>query len=259
MATAITTPISQKITLYPAEDRFFGPRPAVLVLPGGRFRELPPHEGEGYARWLSGLGFHAFVLSYRLLPDRFPAPLEDARAGLDHIRNGDHGLDIGRVGVIGSSAGGQLAGLLMTGRVLSIEEGVVDPPRPDFAILAYALADLDLLPPPVVESLLGDLLPIKDELSPAKHVDASVCPTFVWAAAQDPPGLPNALEWTRALAAAGVPVELHVYPGGNHGIGLADGVEYGGRPHTFIAREPHTASWTTACAAWLRREGVLVD
>lgn len=259
VAPAIPTPISRKITLYPAEDRFLGPRPAVLVLPGGGFRELPPHEGEGYARWLSGLGIHAFVLSYRLLPDRFPAPLEDARAGLDHIRNGDHGLDVGRVGVIGSSAGGQLAGLLMTGRVLSIEEGVADPPRPDFAILAYALADLDLLPPPVVENLLGDLLPIKDELSPAKHVDASVCPTFVWATAQDPPGLPNALEWTRALAAAAVPVELHVYPGGSHGIGLADGVEYGGEPHKFIAREPHTASWTTACAAWLRREGVLAD
>ncbi|MER5424338.1 hypothetical protein [Streptosporangium roseum] len=27
----------------------------------------------------------------------------------------------------------------------------------------------------------------------------------------------------------------------------------------FGAREPHTASWTTACAAWLRREGVLAD
>ncbi|WP_233571034.1 alpha/beta hydrolase [Nocardiopsis sp. Huas11] len=259
MATAIPTPIAQRITLDPADDPFVGPRPAVLVLPGGRFQELPKHEGEGYARWLSGLGLHAFVLSYRLLPDRFPAPLEDARAALDHIRHGDHGLDVDRVGVIGSSAGGQLAGLLMTGRVLSIEEGVTDPPRPDFAILAYALADLDLLPQPVVENLLGDLLPIRDELSPAKHVDASVCPTFVWATAQDPPGLPNALEWTRAPAAAAVPVELHVYPDGGHGIGLADGVEHGGEQHEFIAREPHTASWTTACAAWMRQEGVLVD
>lgn len=259
VASAIPTPISQKITLYPADDRFSGRRPAVLVLPGGRFRELPPHEGEGYARWLAGIGIHAFVLSYRLLPERFPAPLEDARAALDHIRHGDHGRDVGRVGVIGSSAGGQLAGLLMTGQVLSIEEGVADPPRPDFAILAYALADLDLLPPVAVEGLLGDLMSIKDELSPAKHVDASVCPTFMWATAQDPPGLPNALEWTRALAAAEVPVELHVYPGGGHGIGLADGVEYGGESHVFIAGEPHTATWTTACEAWLRQEGVLVD
>lgn len=199
------------------------------------------------------------MLSYRLLPETFPAPIEDARAALDHIRHGDHGLDVDRVGVIGSSAGGHLAGLLMTGTVLSIEDGVADPPRPDFAVLAYALADFDLLPPEAVEGLLGDLVHLKDELSPARHVDASVCPAFVWAAAQDPPGLPNTLEWTRALAAAGVPVETHIYPRGTHGIGLADGVEYGGRSHVFINREEHTATWTAACEAWLRAEGVLKD
>lgn len=252
-------PISQHITVYPADDRFTGSRPSILVIPGGRYRELPPHEGEGYARWLAGIGLHAFVLQYRLLPEGFPAPLQDARAGLDYIRSGAHGLDTDRVGVIGSSAGGHLAGLLMTGTVLSIEDGVVDPPRPDFAILAYALADLDLLPPVAVEGLLGELISIKDELSPAKHVDSSVCPTFVWATAQDPPGLPNALEWTRALAAAQVPVELHVYPHGGHGIGLADGIEYGGRGHVFIAHNAHTSTWTQACEAWLRQEGVLAD
>jgi hypothetical protein len=42
--------ISERITVYPADDRFTGPRPSILVLPGGRFTELPPHEGEGYAR-----------------------------------------------------------------------------------------------------------------------------------------------------------------------------------------------------------------
>lgn len=89
--------------------------------------------------------------------------------------------------------------------------------------------------------------------------DASVCPTFVWSTAQDPPDLPNASAWKRALAAAAAPVESHVHPGGSHGIGLADGVEYGGEPHKSIAREPHTTSWTTVCAAWLRREGVLAD
>ncbi|MGH8881311.1 MAG: alpha/beta hydrolase [Stackebrandtia sp.] len=83
MANAISANLPSNITVYPAADRFSGPRPAVLVLPGGRFRELPPHEGEGYARWLSSIGLHAFVLDYRLLPEGFPAPLVDARAGLD--------------------------------------------------------------------------------------------------------------------------------------------------------------------------------
>ena len=62
-----------------------------------------------------------------------------------------------------------------------------------------------------VAALLGDLLPLKGELSrPATSTGA--CPTFVWVTAQDPPGLLNALAWTQALADAGAAVELHVYP-----------------------------------------------
>ncbi|WP_218024438.1 alpha/beta hydrolase [Nocardia lijiangensis] len=248
--------IAPRVSIYPADKAFVGPRPSVLIFPGGGFRELTEHEGEGYARWLSSIGCHAFVLEYRLLPHRFPAPLEDARAGLEYVRHGDHGLsvDVNRVGVAGSSAGGQLAGLLMAGQVLSIETKIDDPPRPDFAILAYPLADLDLIPVGAVEALLGDLMPLKDELSPVKHLDERTCPAFVWATAQDPPGFPNALAWAESLVRIGVPVELHIYPHGSHGLGLADGVEYGahGRAHL-----PHTATWTTACEAWLKAEGFL--
>ncbi|MFC6009603.1 alpha/beta hydrolase [Nocardia lasii] len=256
MAISSHAEIAPRIAVHPADPSFVGPRPAVLIFPGGGFRELTEHEGEGYARWLSGLGFHAFVLSYRLLPQRFPAPLQDARAALAYVREGGHGLsvDVTRVGVVGSSAGGQLAGLLMTGQVLSIEPEIDDPPRPDFAILAYPLADLDLIPLGAVEALLGELMPLKDELSPAKHVDERTCPAFVWSTAQDPPGFPNALAWAESLVRASIPVELHIYPHGKHGLGLADGVAYGAHGHAHL---PHTATWTTACAAWLESEGFL--
>jgi acetyl esterase/lipase len=226
------------------------------VLPGGGYREHTEHDGEGFARWLAGIGVHAVVLRYRLRPHRFPAPLQDARAGLDFLRSGGHGLDVDptRVGVVGSSAGGHLAGLLLAGTVLSIEQRPPRPPRPDFAILAYAVADLALLPEPAVAALLGDLLPLRDELSPARNLDAQACPTFVWATAEDPPGLPNALAWTQALADAGARVELHVYPDGGHGVGLADGVRYGLHGGRHL---PHTAGWTAACESWLRSEGLL--
>lgn len=52
------------------------------------------------------------------------------------------------------------------------------------------------------------------ELSPARHIDDMTPPSFIWATARDGPGLPNALEWTRALAQEEVPVELHIYPDG---------------------------------------------
>lgn len=55
----------------------------MLVLPGGGFWVHTEHEGAGYARWLSGIGVHTYVLRYRLLPLRFPAPLQGTRAGLE--------------------------------------------------------------------------------------------------------------------------------------------------------------------------------
>ena len=116
------------------------------------------------------------------------------------------------------------------------------------------MADLALLSAAAVEALLGDSAGLAAELSPARHVDAQTPPSFIWATAQDGPGLPNALEWARALAEHEVQVELHVYPDGGHGIGLADGVPYG--PHGDQAL-PHTAHWTTACKRWLRHLGII--
>ncbi len=242
------------ITCYPAS--LPGPRPAVLVLPGGGYRFHTGHEGEGYARWLNGIGLHAFVLRYPLLTEhRFPAPMESGRAALDWIRGGAHGLDIGEhVGVIGSSAGGHLAGLLATGTVLDEEDLDAAPPRPDFAILAYAAADLHLLPDEPVAWILDGRMELRDRLSPARHIDAATCPAFVWATAEDPPGFPNSLAYAKALFDAGIPVELHIYPRGRHGLGLADGVAYGEHGDVHI---PHTAQWARACEAWLREEGFL--
>lgn len=245
-----------EITVYPADERFPDQRPAVLVLPGGGYRFHTEHEGEGYARWLSGIGLHAFVLRYPLITNhRFPAPLESGRAALEWIRAGKHGLDVGEhVGVIGSSAGGHLAGLLATGTVLSTERLVAPPPRPDFAILAYSPADLHLLPNEPVQWILDGRMELRDELSPARNIDADTCPTFLWATAEDPPGFPNALAYARALFDAGIPVELHIYPRGGHGLGLANGVAYGAHGAIHL---PHTARWAQGCEAWLGAEGFL--
>ncbi|MGC4808542.1 alpha/beta hydrolase [Micromonospora sp. DT233] len=163
-------------------------------------------------------------------------------------------MDHRRVGVIGSSAGGHLAGLLATGRVLSAERLAAPPPRPDFAILAYSPADLHLLPDPPVQWILDGRMELREELSPARNIDADTCATFLWATAEDPPGFPNALAYATALFAAGIPVELHIYPRGRHGLGLANGVAYGGHGDVHI---PHTARWAAACEAWLGAEGFL--
>lgn len=248
--------ISVDVDLYPVEVDHSAP--AVLVLPGGGFREHTAHDGEGYARWLNTLGIAAVVVRYELVPDPFPLAVQQARSALDGLQSGAllPNVDAARTGVIGSSAGGLLAGLLATGTVLSIENETYSVPRPAFHIQSYGIADFALLPAAAVEALLGDDVKLAAELSPARHVDGETSPSFIWASAQDGPGLPNALEWARALAAHEVPVELHIYPDGGHGIGLADGVPYGRHGHQAL---PHTAQWTTACHRWLRHLGIISD
>ncbi len=64
---------------------------------------LAPHEGEGYARWLAGLGLHAWVLQYRLGPHgyRHPAMLHDAARAVRTVRAlaRRNGQDPARVGI----------------------------------------------------------------------------------------------------------------------------------------------------------------
>lgn len=231
------------------------PRPAVLVLPGGGYRVHAAHEGEGYAHWLAGLGLHAFVLHYPLQPEHgFPAPLRHARWALQYVADGCHGLDVDprRVGVIGSSAGGHLAALLSTGTVLPGETLPQPPRRPAFAVLAYPVTDLANLDESSLIRLFGAGGGLLDALSPARHVDAATCPTFLWATAEDAMGMTNTLAYAAALAESSVPVEMHVYAHGRHGLGLADGIRFG---EWGDSEDPHVAQWASACAAWLAVNG----
>ncbi len=218
-----------------------GRRPAALVLPGGGYVRHADHEGGPVADWLAGLGLHAFVLRYRVDPHRHPAPLDDARRALAWIRRGAHGLavDPHRVGVVGFSAGGHLAASLAN-----------DDRPPDLTVLAYpVISFVDAPHEGSVAALLG---PDADaagraEHSADRHVSPRTPPAFVWHTADDasvPVG--HALRYASALADAGVPVELHVFPSGRHGLGLAPDL-------------PDVARWTDLCEAWLRSRGWLAS
>lgn len=232
--------IASLITAYPAAGG--GSGAAVLVLPGGGYQMLADHEGHDYAEWLRGLGLHAFVLRYPVAPARHPEPVTVAAAAQAYVRSGDHGLivDPTRVGVIGSSAGGHLAGCLSVG-VIGAEAA-----RPDFAILCYPV--ISFLDEPHVgsaENLLGPDLTEQDRaaLSLELLVDERTPPTFLWSTADDEAvPVSNSLRYAQALVAAGVSTELHVLPHGQHGLGLAPD-------------EPAVAGWTRLCEEWLQRGG----
>ncbi|KAK0331758.1 hypothetical protein LTR94_027635, partial [Friedmanniomyces endolithicus] len=91
---------------------------ALLLVPGGGYRwSVLDKEGNDVARVFAESGTTCFVLRYRLPADGWEAgpdaPLQDAQRALRLIRaNADaYGVDPTRIGVLGASAGGHLAGL----------------------------------------------------------------------------------------------------------------------------------------------------
>ncbi|GAA2208831.1 alpha/beta hydrolase [Nonomuraea monospora] len=241
------------ITAFPVA-RDDGPAPAVVVCPGGAYHHLAGHEGEPVARWLNSLGVAAFVLRYRVAPHRHPLPLLDAARAVRWVRHhaADHRVDAARVGVLGFSAGGHLAGLLATERGPMLAEGPHDAvdaadARPGLAVLCYAVTTLtgEDAHRGVVGNLLGPGAPdsLPEELTLAGRVGADTPPMFLWHTADDeavPVG--NTLALSQALARHGVAQEVHVYPSGKHGLGLA-------------GEDPVVGDWTARCAAFLRGRG----
>jgi len=222
--------------------------PAVLVLPGGGYAKTADHEAEPVAEWLASLGIHAFVLRYRVAPEQHPAPLEDAKQAMLWIRNGDHGLNVdpARVGVLGFSAGGHLAATLSV-RVPTADSALdVSGAVPDLSILCYpVISFVDSVHKGSVDNLagVGAAPQVLRELSGELHVSSATPPAFLWHTADDGSvPVSHSLAYAGALSRAGVPLELHVFPSGIHGIGMA-------------LETPGAKQWTELCAAWLCRMG----
>ena len=240
----------------PREER----RAAIVVCPGGGYGARAAHEGEPVARWLNSIGLYAFLLDYRVAPQTpaggtlHPLPLLDAQRALRTVRHraAEWGVDVGKVGILGFSAGGHLAATASTqwdrGDETSTDPVERESCRPDAAVLCYAvLSFVEYAHHGSMRNLLGEsaTLAQRRALSAELRVTAETPPTFLWHTAEDT-GVPpeNSLNYAAALARHGVPFALHVFPHGAHGLGLADGKV---KPLT----DTQVGAWPQLCAAWL--------
>lgn len=91
-------------------------KPAILYLPGGGFTSTDYEKFFEMRSALAEAGFVVAAAEYRVVPDVFPAPLEDGRAAVRYLRAHavEYGIDPKRIGVLGDSAGGWLTQLLAT-------------------------------------------------------------------------------------------------------------------------------------------------
>ena len=206
----------------------------VIVLPGGGYAEHTPHEAEPIADWLAGLGLEASVFRYPLQV-RHPVPLDALRAEIRRRR--EAGAD--RIGLVGFSAGGHLAGLAALAPGAGLAESV------DFAVLGYSITSMETetyRPSRII--LLGeDASPdVRRSTSLDALVTPSAPPFFLWHTAEDiwvPPE--HTYRLAAALAAHGVPHTVHVFAHGPHSLGLAEGAG-------------DASVWPTLAASWITEQ-----
>jgi acetyl esterase/lipase len=231
------------LTVYPAaKDKNTGV--AMLICPGGGYHNLGwDVEGEEVAEWLNSVGITGIILKYRCprrpgdVKGEPPAgPLKDAQRAVSLVRSkaAAWGIDPKKIGIVGFSAGGHLAGATAANSEKRTYEVIDDVDksscRPDFAVCLYSgyFKRKD-----------------KDELIDGLPISAQTPPVLLIHASDDPvSAVEHTVTFYLALQRAKVPTEMHVYATGGHGFGVRKS-------------EYPCSSWTECCVAWLRNQGFL--
>ena len=221
---------------------------AVVIFPGGGYKNLAPHEGEGYAHLLNTFGITAFVVKYRIAPNHFPAQLLDARIAIKFVRSKaeEFGIAKNKVLAMGSSAGGHLTALLCTYReeLLDVEgELYKESYLPNGQILCYPVISSDerIFHKGSYENLLGELYAQKEEYSPDLLVNENTPRAFIWHTSEDASvSCLNSYRYAEALTQKRIPCELHIFPEGIHGLGVA-------------SKLPYVSQWIILLRNWLEK------
>jgi len=228
---------------------------AMVICPGGGYGGLVTGpEGHGIAQWLNEHGIAGVVLEYRLPRGRAFVPLLDAQRAIRTVRFNAKawGIDPGRIGIIGFSAGGHLASTAGT-HFDAGDSKASDPVnrvscRPDFAILIYPVITMTGAKTHggSKENLLGrDPKPeLVDLFSNEKQVTDKTPPMFLAHAKDDTMVAPdNSRMLYEALKAHKVVAEYMELPSGGHGLNGYHG--------------PMWDAWQTGSLEWLASQKIV--
>ena len=206
-------------------------RPAVVIFPGGGYNCCSDREGEPIALQYLAAGFTAFVVTYTCNA-RFPAALIEAAYTFRKIRlrAEEFHIDPEKIAVLGCSAGGHLAGCLATmwndNMIVKTIDCAPEDVRPNAAVLCYPVISGVTSPHTgSFEVLLGSEPSRSDlsRLSLENRVTPKTPPIFIWATANDGTvSAHNSLVMAKACISNKIPVELHLFDDGPHGISTCD-------------------------------------
>lgn len=245
------------------ELKLSGKRKAVIVCPGGAYRFKSDREGEPIAVRFLASGMQAFVLQYSVSPNRYPAALLELAAAVGMVREhaAEWFIDPEQIFVCGFSAGGHLCASLgtMWNEPMVWERICHDAEqcRPDGMILCYPVISMqeDFGHEECRRLLMGEALSeeFSAYLSLQNRVSAATVPAFIWATQQDEQvPVENSMMFAAELQKNHVPMELHIYEEGEHGLALCDVTT----EDKSTQIKPDNAGWMQQAVRWINRRQV---
>lgn len=206
--------------------------PGIVVIAGGSYNPIKERDSERVALTFATHAYQAFVVKYPVAENKSYADAKTAIAdSFDYIAEhaDELNVDLDKLGIIGFSAGGQLAAAYAND----------SDSKAKFEILGYPVTK------PTLDERMGvtteDVVPMVSKNTPK---------TFIFGATQDEltPFTQHILPYVQALAENGVSFELHEFATGNHGMGLAN-------KYTSIVNDDradeHFSEWFPLALGWL--------
>lgn len=233
-------------------------RPLVLICPGGGYCHTSDREAEMMALQFVAMGYHAAVLRYSVAPAKYPTALLELASAVKLIRDysEEWNVDKDKIVVQGCSAGGHLAasyGCFWSEDFVAEALKVTDKEylRPNGMILCYpVITQGEFAHRGSFENLLGEKeAELGAKMSLENQVTKNTPKAFIWHTFEDGSvPVENSLLFASALRKEGIPFELHIYPEGSHGLGLANKLT-----ESPLHKEvmPACESWITLCKTWM--------
>lgn len=206
-------------------------RPCLLICPGGGYGMCSQRESEVIGLHFLPEGFNVFVLTYSVAPNRFPTQIREVAAAMELIYANaqEWNCDTEKIAIMGFSAGGHLAAHYSTMfDCKEVREVLPESKSVNASVLCYPVisGDFSFTHQGSILNLLGREPKSKEEadyFSCEKNVRSITPPAFIWHTAEDGcVPVKNSLAYASALAEKEIPVELHIYPFGGHGLSTCD-------------------------------------
>lgn len=208
-------------------------RPVVVVCPGGGYEMTSDREAEPIAIQYVARGYHAVILRYSVKTVHYPLALLQLAKTVAYLREHaeEYHICSDKIVVQGFSAGGHLSASLgvfwnkpLLSETLGVDAKMI---QPNGLILSYpVITSGEFAHQGSFKNLLGDDyedLEKRKEQSLEYQVTKDTPPTFLWhTVTDDAVPVENTMLFFQALHEHQVPVEVHLYPQGKHGLGLAN-------------------------------------